>query len=69
MTEIAPIGNTFLPGVSSSSLSEAFFSFHYLSLSFCLKEIFNFHLSDMEGNKQEAGMMIGCSDEIGRWPN
>lgn len=62
MTEITPIGNTFLPGASSSSLCDAFFSFHYLSLSFCLKEIFNFSLSDMERNKQEAGMMIGCSE-------
>lgn len=60
MTEIAPIGNTFLPGASSSSLCAAFFSFHYLSLS--LKEIFNFSLSDMEQNKQEAGMMFGCSE-------
>lgn len=62
MTEIAPIGNTFLPGASSSSLCSAFFSFRYLSLSLCLKEIFNFSFSDMEQNKQEAGMTFGCSE-------
>lgn len=34
--------------------------FLFFSLSF--KEIFNFSLSDMERNKQEAGMTFGCSE-------